>query len=677
MNKKSQVITLTVGTLVVIAVIIGLILIFSFGLVWFTTTHLLQLAGASIIVLTLIFGLKDYNKDKGKVVLILFLIGAGLLVLPYVFTSLQQTIYGTSYLSIDRIDYVGEGTFFHILATGGSAEELKIDWDKDEISSKMNGYSVDRGVTANIIINKLQHSFPITISSQPVNLIGKTDTYSTIGGEASCDMSDCNLVSLPRPDATWIYIYAYRSDAPSFTPYRCMCIYQYVNSKIGTFASGSANLDYNINFNVEGESKDMNNNNKVVSLKNGNFIAEYRGNIGTDYQLNAPQYEVLQTEGKYQWLVQKNAMSYNSRGPIANPQSYLTQCAGSISGTTVKTNVDTCISNFNSDVNTALAYKNDEYINTIKANSIILEGDRLIVDEGISTFNPLFTIKVNAAWVGLKELKGDPIIQTCASDVSFDSSKSEITNLKVYNKGTEAGQFDYTYTCSDSQIKVIGSGGYVEKLAILDIPITISGTNNNPTTLQGTCTHTITDKKSQKSVQCTSKVGIRYTEYCNPNAYRCSPTNAKILQQCDKDGLAWNDKETCAKTCGYDNTLKTIKCIEEECPTDQTRCTDGICREKCIDDDYCRLNPNDPACKPQVCGWWEDEVPAGIREDCGFLSWKKVVPLMSCETITFEKSCKTAGYVIALIIGGFITLIVIIIALLYMPKYSKSKNKRK
>lgn len=78
--------------------------------------------------------------------------------------------------------------------------------------------------------------------------------------------------------------------------------------------------------------------------------------------------------------------------------------------------------------------------------------------------------------------------------------------------------------------------------------------------------------------------------------------------------------------------------------------------------------------EPEIeCEWWEEEIPAGTVEDCGFLGWKKTVPFVSCEIKTYEAGCKVAPWIY--IVGGIIVLILLIVLVLIVLR-KKPNNKK-
>lgn len=106
-------------------------------------------------------------------------------------------------------------------------------------------------------------------------------------------------------------------------------------------------------------------------------------------------------------------------------------------------------------------------------------------------------------------------------------------------------------------------------------------------------------------------------------------------------------------------------CKKEGCSIDSD-CDDG---KKCVDG-VCILG--DILCDK----WYQEKVPAGTKEDCGALGWKKAVPLVDCETITFEATCKTSTgvYILAVIIGG---VILGVVAIIFTRKPKGRRKKRR
>ena len=115
-------------------------------------------------------------------------------------------------------------------------------------------------------------------------------------------------------------------------------------------------------------------------------------------------------------------------------------------------------------------------------------------------------------------------------------------------------------------------------------------------------------------------------------------------------------------------------CVNFKCEIDDEwlgHCGDGVCDS--VIGETPTSCPADCAKPLAECEWWEEEIPAGTVEDCGFLGWKKTVPFFSCETKTYETGCKIAPWIY--IAGGIILLILLIVLVLVIPR-RKTNNKK-
>lgn len=513
-----------------------------------------------------------------------------------------------SYLSIDKIDNVGVGSEFLIYATGGSAEEMKIEFTAQEINDEIEseGYMVDRGISAIVRINKWEHSYPITLTENTFRTIGVQDLVPYIGSESSCDLSDCSNSAVPNQGN---YILAYAYDMSSILArYYCKCVYWNPTSKVGQFYSDASSVDFNINFTIGSETKSMNKNNLVVSLVNGNFRAEYVGNLATLFPKSKPTYAVLYDNGAYQNLISSTGFNYNG---INIPQTYFNTCTqnkdmnscGFQTCNEFSSLISSCINNYNSDLGVGISDKDSEYLSNSNTESLSFSGNNFVTQDAIPSFQPTFKLFINAEWVGLKELVGDPKITSCAEDMNIPGGTAKQTSMNVQNIGASAGQFDYSATCGSTQVSFTGAGGLVEAGQTQAFYLSFSGTNTNPNApLTGTCTHKITDRKSQKSVTCISSYSVSYSgDVCQAGQFRCNPSNNKLLERCNNLGIAWESYKTCTEVCEFKNG--NFQCSEGG---------NGGGNEKCS----------------SCWAWLKDKV--GIQQDCDRNILQKIWDGLKC-----------------------------------------------
>lgn len=504
------------------------------------------------------------NKKTRTSLTILFIIIGILVVIGLIFGIFystgvfQQAVSGASYLSISKIDNVGKGSEFLIYATGGSSENLNIDFSAQEINEQISGsgYMVDRGVPLTARINKWEYTYPISLTSNTFKTIATQDLVPYIGSEGSCDLSDCSNSKVPQL-GTYIKAYSYNQGNIPFT-YYCKCIYYTDTSKTGSFLGDLSLLDYNIDFTINGETKSLNKNNPTISLQSGNVRIEYVGNLGTQFQRSKPSYDVLYQNGIYQYLIPNQGASFSGKyGSIGSPSNYISSCLGSTSLTgcagsicnTINTKVSSCLNQYNSDKSIGSGNKNSEYKSNSQVNSITFSGNNLISTSNVPSFQPTFKIFVNAKWVGLKELSGDPQIVNCVPSISIDGGTSKTSAITVKNKGSSAGQFDYKTVCDSSDVMFSGTIGLIEPGETKSLDLSFSGTNQNTNDLKGTCTHTITDRKSQKSVSCTSSYTVKYSgNFCTPGLLRCSQ-DLKSVEKCNDLGTKYEIYSNCENNC--------------------------------------------------------------------------------------------------------------------------------
>lgn len=533
-----------------------------------------------------------------------------------------STTSGTTYLSIDRVDNVGVGSQMVIFAQSGKgAENLKIEWTAQEINDQLKeqgeNYMVDRGVTLDISMNKANYSFPINTPTNAFYYVQYQDLSDYIGCEWSCDLSDCSRTGVPQK-GTYFRAFNIGFCAYPTKPNKCACGYYTVSEKVGTFGGGSYNLNYNLKVLLEGEEGNLSNQNNVITLKNGKVKLEEVGFTDSSNPLSPPtDYGVLWRSSGYVNLVNTNSYTYTTRyGSINNPTAYFNSYIGD--GSNGLNNFLQGMSQYNGDVADAQVNRNNDYISNNQLSSISFEGSKMIVQPQYSRYNVQFKLYIDANWIGLQELKGDPEITSCPSDIELTSGQIESLSIGVRNKASSQGSFDYSTSCTGNPTingfsSVLFNGGESKTLSL-----SISGSNTNPNSdLTGSCTHIVKDFKSQKQVTCTSKYKIIYDDNkCVNGEYRCLGT--KQLQKCTN--FIWGNEQECEKSCGYDKDLKRFACVNDSTCKNLgegcgllSSCCDGM---KCSGfiSGTCELIRNDTTCKS--CNEWALNIFKSDEKKC-------------------------------------------------------------
>ena len=136
---------------------------------------------------------------------------------------------------------------------------------------------------------------------------------------------------------------------------------------------------------------------------------------------------------------------------------------------------------------------------------------------------------------------------------------------------------------------------------------------------------------------------------------------------CTKTGLITADCTTNAacptgQICDL-STMNYGKCITQ---IGKDYCGDGICG----------LGESTTTClkdcgKPTCDKWWEAEKPA--TKNYGLFGWRHLIS----SPIETESSCVTAGWVYAMIAGGFIQIIVAMFLFIRKPSYGPGSSYRR
>lgn len=612
-----------IAILVILALIIGLSI---------SSTVRIFTIGAIILGFAM-FLIAKMDSGFAKTTIIIALFGGGFLII-FMSGVLQEQFTGTSILSIDKVDNVGVGENFLVYGSAGSgSDRIRIDDGefKEEINSRIEGegYMIDRGIPIDITLEERSYSFPISPTGKNFNAVRIQDTAPYIGNEVSCDLSDCTRSEVPQMGN---YILAYAYSDSWYSGRKCKCLYYESLGQAGEFSSNVEQLDFILRFDVDSQSRVMTNSNPFISMMGGNFKAEYVGNLGGSTQLSSPDYQVMIVNGQPQYLIQENADGY--RG-IDNPKSHISGCIGPSVDTTQDTDseqiVEICVDEYTRDLNLATDYKTDDYQRDTNGD-VSFESNTLLLENPSADFRPQFKMIIDAEWVGLEELAGEPNIVSCASDVEIDNAESKQVQLRVRNDGDNQGYFVYNAVC-DNGIRYTASEGItVNKGDTRTFTTSISGRTLTQDDLDGGCTHTFTDLKSGKKDSCVNDVKIRHTEdVCSPGVTRCNPDRSNELQQCNALGTDWVLLKTCGEECiAISGTSAECK-GEGPAPQPQSCVEDSDCKENyiCVSGS-CVYNP------AESCDWYEESYTI-TEKDYGKGYWRAIVPFVEPEEYQVQK----------------------------------------
>lgn len=639
MNKKGFLPLLPLAVLIILAV--GLVLWIwgtTIGLFSFlsSTKGMLFIAGMTILVLSLVYGFKtDWNKNKAKMTITFVIIGALMVVVSG--SGLIQTEFGgTTYLSISNVEVVDSGSRIIVYGVAGTgAEDISINFNKDDLNKELvaDGYQATKDVTGRILLTNQVKSFNI---QQQSDEIFYKFTTKNIGRFTSCSSSSC---SSQAPTGYTFAEKVFRS--PTLV---CVCLYKQ-NVGINSVFTGAAIDDTTISATVgsaTGTLKPSQGQN-VLRLNDGKTVIEWTGNLNNYMQVYTPQYSALYKDSQFTKLISPNAFS-QYKDAIGN----IGKCVGS-SGMTYAALVnpvfflfvttieqsETCISNFNTNVDNLLASKTTEYQNAVIANSVDFDSNSMNVDLKVNTALPTFKITLDAKSVGIVELKGKPDITNCVANKDIFSGDTYTSNVQVKNVGLNDGSFTGSVSCNGVTASGFSSEVLVLKGSTGNIPVQVSGEKLSEGIDKGTCTVTVTDRKSGSSDTCNFILGVKYQGgiICDQSSLKC--LDSKTLRTCSEDGMKFTDK-VCDKGCIVAN--------------------DGV-----------------GGCLGEVvkkCSIWQESYDK-TQKDYGFMYWRAIV---GNPIVTTTPDCRTAGWFNVLVIGIIVVILGTVMIIMWAPQKPRRRR---
>jgi len=527
-------------------------------------------------------------EDK-KIKNILFIIaGVGAVVfLVIAGVSQNALVVGSTTLSVSQVDVIDSGSRLIIYGTVGGAENLLINFNKDTINSMLEDYKVNDIATMSISMTDPSIDFPAGSDGDDIYSISSFQ----IGILKSCvnNMPSGGISILGTTDSFFNKI----------------CHYTYKSGELRNF-NGQKIENTKVTFKIDGDTigtLSPSTGTSVIATPDGKTRIEYAGSLTNYEQVGTPfQYDILLTDSKYTDLIQDGVSN-----EMDDAYTSLKRCSS------ILTNPATCISSYNSKVDSLLVSKNNIYKNDINAERIDFTSSGLRVYNDVVTTFPTFKITLDAKYVAIEELAGKPQITSCISDKLIDSGDAYNGKLSVKNIGSNTGSFYGSVSCSG--ISTINDVAIGERLvnsgSTESFTTQIYGLNDISGIQSNNCKVTITDRKSQESDSCNFNLDVKYV---NGSGRPPKP------QECNKD----SDCE--------DNSL----------------CIDGICQEQLVCDKF----------------WQEEGVKTTYKVNIlGILKFGEVE----------EPVCKTSDWVYY-VLGS---LIIIILGSVALVLYSKKGGFKK
>jgi len=441
-----------------------------------------------IAVVVGIFWLATKVKEE-KPKTILFIAGSILAIAFLVIAGTSQSLTaGSTVMSISDVDVIDSGSRLIITGVVGGAENLLINFNKDEINSQLDGYKVNDIATMSISMTDPSIDFP---AGSDGNDIYGVNSFN-IGLLKSCKNNmPPNGVFVIGNTQSWV---------------TKTCYYSYKSGEIRNF-NGQKTENTRVTFKIDGDTigtLSPSTGTNVISSNDGKTRIEYIGSLTNYEQVGTPfQYDILLTDSKYTDLIQDGVSD-----DLDDAYASLILCGGLL------TNPKTCISSYESKVDNLLVSKNNIYKNDINANRIDFTSNGLRVYNDVITTFPEFKITLDAKYVAIEELSGKPQITNCISDKTIDSGDAYNGKLSVKNIGSNTGSFYGSVSCSGSStINDVAIGERsVNSGSTESFTTQLYGLNDLSGTQSNKCKVTITDRKSGDSDSCNFNLKVNFIE---------------------------------------------------------------------------------------------------------------------------------------------------------------------
>lgn len=488
-------------------------------------------------------------------------------------------LYGSTPLSISGpINYNVNGQPTQLIniygVAGIGANQLNIQWSPSYISQFLpSGVGASQSVTGQITMSNEIKSFPIIINTNSpfYNIADWRTTFLGYNCPSPPNPGEY-LVTQSNLVVSSYCFYGYPQGTDSYfsgTALQSFDLYAEIGSMKGTLHQSAISPT------------------NYLTLSDGVSTLRWTGSLNNYYSLGTPSsYHVLFQNSRFSKLIDSNAYS-NYKSSLSN-----------IVGTCSANNINTCISNFNSNLyQNVLRDQTFAYITQTagvgSANFTTSSGSSgyLNVLLDIPSELPTFQLTLPASSVGITPLIGKPKILNCIQGFSVGSGQTSIKNVNVENTGNSPGQFIASLSCSNGATGV-SSQQLVSPSQSVNMPITITSVSTQQGTTSQSCIVTITDSNSMNKDTCNFNLQTSYISsyVCTPNEVLCI-NNFKTLATCNSQGSGYISTIDCPYGCqaiagGGAECLK----VPESCTSDLD-CSNGkVCDQgtgKCVSENQC------------------------------------------------------------------------------------------
>ena len=497
---------------------------------------------------------------------------------------------GSSVLSIDDAyittssDLGGKKVVRVTAVANGGGECLTINWDDSLIEDKLDGeYVVDNSVFGQLTTKSQTQEFTFS-SFSPQKSVYKVfvDEISAWCSEDACEdeYGVGNVLSA--------YI-------PGLNPWKCGCVYQSLEGRAGRISSGSSK-DFEVEFSID----DLGDTTLTIDDQSGEIgddaFIKWQGDLMSGYWLSSPSgnYDGYLSVSEQDWIM-VNKEFYED---LEDELDYISDSDGCLM-IGDSDDREQCAAVYNSffDLLTNDAgddWADDEYP---IVDNVYTDGNDLIAELNTYTTWQVFTIDLDAEFVGIHINEGDP-------EVKCPSGGDEITSGELFTDTFEVKDLSGTNPTFGLSLDCSSSGeGDLEQTRISNVGTSyeeiegyISGTFTSEKDF--TCTFKAYDLNTPSNYDtCTvSYTGIPFTG-CTPGEKTCS-SDASKLGTCKSDGTSYT-WEGCDYGC--EAIENTYRCRLQ---------TDEICNDGIDNDGDGLVDDADPDCDSSWFGsvwdWLKD-----------------------------------------------------------------------
>ena len=515
---------------------------------------------------------KKNNKILIPVILFLLLIvvGTGLF-----FTTRNTSITcgSTAVLSVDKVDIIDGDSKIRVLSRlgEGTAECMQIRFDKDDIkrgleSSTTSQWEVDKSVTGSFTSYSQSESWQLFKNDGRI--------YQTASFERGDKTLGC-LNSCPNNPIRKSGFY----QGAGFLDWTCSCV-DYVNYGFDSDIGSSRNRDFNARFEIDGLSP-IDLSGTSPSGSNSMASVKWQGDILRNIWIEKPGYDALFLVNLNRWQLIKDG-SWSSYEKLRDDFSSF-----GLNGLSSLTNYDEAqqrFTQFNQNLLNIVENRNNEFKsrNTIINTMDFSQGNVLTIKPKTPTTSGLFIIELDASWVGIRKVSGEPQLNcNNLGDFTQDSGDAESQSFSVKNVGgssNERASFSLSAECSNgASVRLNKYSAELTGGQSTTVTVTSSGLSNDGI------------KSFNCDITATDSNNLNNKDTCD-----YSFKSEQVTEKCSKDVCIGSDLWECLGT----GTYKIVEC-KYGCNQRDLTCyspTDEICNDGVDNDGDALIDAKDPDC---------------------------------------------------------------------------------